>query len=81
MLAYILLIQDKVKAWNEYLSKQERLNELETIINEAKSNYELAVKWKEECIQSWNEQMNKEHDLAENARNEMNELKGFLMNR
>jgi len=78
---YALAIQDKVKAWNDLIQTQARLEELQNLIEEAQETYSVAEKAKNECIESWNKEKDKAHDDAEKYRIEMKELQGFLMNR
>lgn len=78
---YTLLIQPKVKAWEDLIQTQSRLEELEDLIKEAKENYEIAEKAKYECIDSREKEKEKAHDDAEKYRIEMKELQGFLLNR
>lgn len=81
LIGYAIAIQDKVKAWNELLETQTRIQELEKIIEDAQFDYAIAETSKNECIESWNEQKEKAHDDAEKARLEIKELQGFLMSR
>lgn len=81
LIGYAIAIQDKVKAWNELLETQTRIQELEKIIEDAQFDYAIAETSKNECIESWNEQKQKAHDDAEKARLEIKELQGFLMSR
>lgn len=81
LVAYSVAIQDKVKAWNELLETQTRIQELEKIIEDAQFDYAIAETSKNECIESWNEQKQKAHDDAEKARLEIKELQGFILSR
>lgn len=81
LVAYSVAIQDKVKAWNELLKTQTRIQELEKIIEDAQFDYAIAETSKNECIESWNEQKQKAHDDAEKARLEIKELQGFILSR
>lgn len=81
LVAYSVAIQDKVKAWNDLLQSQARIQELEQIIADAQFSYSIAETSKNECIESWNAQKQKAHDDAEKARLEIKELQGFLMSR
>lgn len=81
LIAYWVAIQDKVKAWNDLLQSQARIQELEQIIADAQFSYSIAETSKNECIESWNAQKEKAHDDAEKARLEIKELQGFLMSR
>lgn len=81
LLGYTLVIQPKVRAGEDLLQTQARLEELETLIEEAKDNYAIAEKAKYECIESWDKEKEKAHDDAEKYRIEMKELQGFLLNR
>lgn len=78
---YVALTQPKVKAWNDLLKSQERISELEDIIEDAQFRRAIAETSKAECIQSRDDQKVKAHDDAEKARIEIKELQGFLMNR
>jgi len=84
MFGYIVVLQPKVKAWNEILEIQQRLAELDDLEQTAKDNWHLAEENKAECIESWNEQQKKESDLAEAYRTEKKDLEerlGLLLNR
>lgn len=81
LVAYSVAIQDKVKAWNELIETQNRISELEEIIEDAQFRYAIAETSKNECIQSWNDEKVKLHDTAEKARIEIKELQGLIMSR
>lgn len=81
LVAYSVAIQDKVKAGNDLINAQNRIEELNGIIEDAQFRYAIAETSKNECIESWNNEKVKLHDEAEKARIEINELQGFLMNR
>ena len=84
MFAYILVMQPKVKAWNEILEIQQKLIELDDLEQQAKDNWHLAEENKAECIESWNEQQKKESELAESYRTQKADLEnklGLLLNR
>jgi predicted Holliday junction resolvase-like endonuclease len=81
LVAYSVAIQDKVKAWNDLLQTQARIEELNEIIEDAQFRYAIAETSKNECIESWDTEKVKLHDTAEKARIEINELRGFLMSR
>ena len=78
LLSYIVIMQPKVKAGNEIFI------ELDNLEQQAKDNWHLAEENKAECIESWNEQQNKESKLAEWYRTEKKDLEerlGLLMQR
>lgn len=81
LVAYSVAIQDKVKAWNDLIESQARIQELEQIIADAQFSYSIAETSKKECIESWDNQKQKAHDDAEKARLEIKEIQGFLMSR
>ena len=81
LIAYWVAIQDKVRAWNDLIESQARIQELEQIIADAQFSYSIAETSKNECIESWNAQKQKAHDDAEKARLEIKEIQGFLMSR
>ena len=84
LFSYIMVLQPRVKAWDEILEIQQRLQELDTLEQEAKDNWHLAEENKAECIESWNEQQRKESDLAEWYRTEKKNLEnrlGLLLSR
>lgn len=81
LVAYSVAIQDKVKAGNDLINAQNRIEELNAIIEDAQFRYAIAETSKNECIESWNQEKVKLHDTAEKARIEINELQGFLRNR
>lgn len=81
LVAYSVAIQDKVRAWNELLNSQAKIEELQKIIEDAQFTYAVAETSKNECIESWDAQKQKAHDDAEKARLEIKEIQGFLLNR
>ena len=84
LLSYIVIMQPKVKAGNEILEIQQRLSEIDTQVQEEKNNWDIAEAAKQECIESWNEQQDKESKLAEWYRTEKKDLEerlGLLMQR
>ena len=81
LVAYSVAIQDKVKAWNDLIQAQARLDELESLIKEEQEKFAYADVAKAECIESRDKEKDKAHDNAEKYRIEMKELQGFLMNR
>ena len=81
LIAIIVLLQPKVAAWEELIKTQERIAELEDIIEDAQFRYAIAETSKNECVQSWNDQKEKAHDEAEKARLEIKELQGLIMSR
>lgn len=81
LVAYSVAVQDKVKAWNDLIASQQRIQELEDIIEDAQFRYAIAETSKNECIKSWDEQKQKAHDDAEKARIEIKELQGFILSR
>lgn len=78
MFAYILVMQPKVKAWDEILEIQQKLIELDNLEQQAKDNWHLAEENKAECIESWNEQQRKESELAESYRTQKADLEERL---
>ena len=81
LIAYIVWLQPKVVAWEELIKTQNRIAELEEIIEDAQFRYAIAETSKAECVQSWNDQKEKAHDDAEKARIEIKELQGLIMSR
>lgn len=84
LFSYILVMQPKVKAWNEILEIQQKLAELDNLEQQAKDNWHLAESNKAECIESWNEQQRKESELAESYRTQKADLEerlGLIMQR
>lgn len=84
LFSYILVMQPKVKAWNEILEIQQKLIELDNLEQQAKDNWHLAESNKAECIESWNEQQRKESELAESYRTQKADLEerlGLIMQR
>ena len=84
LFSYIIILQPKVKAWNEILEIQQKLIELDNLEQQAKDNWHLAEDNKAECIESWNEQQRKESELAESYRTQKADLEerlGLIMSR
>ena len=84
LFSYIIILQPKVKAWNEILEIQQKLIELDNLEQQAKDNWHLAEDNKAECIESWNEQQKKESELAESYRTQKADLEerlGLIMSR
>ena len=78
LFSYIIILQPKVKAWNEILEIQQKLIELDNLEQQAKDNWHLAESNKAECIESWNEQQRKESELAESYRTQKADLENKL---
>ena len=81
LIAVIVWLEPKAAAWQEMLETQNKIAELEAIIEDAQFRYSIAESAKNECITSWNQEKEKLHDEAEKARIEIKELEGFLLNR
>ena len=81
LIAVIVWLSPKAVAWQEMIETQNRISELEAIIEDAQFRYSIAESAKNECINSWNQEKEKLHDEAEKARIEIKELEGFLLNR
>ena len=88
LIAYGAAIQNQVKAQQEIINQQQpivdaaaRIKELDELIKEEQSRYEIALNSKRECEVSWVKQMNKAHEKADEYRQELSTLQGFLMNR
>ena len=81
LIAIIILLEPKAAAWQEMIETQNKIAELEAIIEDAQFRYSVAESAKNECINSRNQEKEKLHDEAEKARIEIKELQGFLMNR
>lgn len=78
LFAYILVMQPKVKAGNEILDIQQRLIELDDLEQQAKDNWHDMEWFKDECIESWNQQQKIQSTLAEWYRAEKSELENRL---
>lgn len=81
LIAVIVLLQPKAAAWEDLIKAQNRIAELEDIIEDAQFRYAIAETSKAECIQSWEDQKEKAHDDAEKARIEIKELQGLILSR
>lgn len=81
LVGYSIAIQDKVKAWNDLIQVQARLDELDSLIKEEQEKFAYADIAKAECIESRDKEKDRAHDNAEKYRIEIKELQGFLMNR
>lgn len=81
LIAIIVWMQPKAVAWQEMLDKQQRIEELNELIEDAQFRYAIAESAKNECINSWNQEKVKLHNDAEKYRIEIAELEGFLLNR
>lgn len=81
LIAVIVRMQPKAIAWQEMMDKQQRIEELNELIEDAQFRYAIAESAKNECIESWNQQKEKLHNDAEKYRIEIKELEGFLLNR
>lgn len=79
--SYTAVLQNKVNATEDIRQAQARINELKTLITEAQDSYKIAEESIAECTESWSAVMNKAHTDAENYRNEISELEGFLLQR
>jgi len=81
LVAYSVAIQDKVKAWNDLIQTQARLDELDRLIKEEQEKYAYTDVAKAECIEYRDKEKDRAHDSAEKYRIEIKELQGFLMSR
>lgn len=81
LIAIIVRMQPKAVAGQEMMDKQQRIEELQELIEDAQFRYAIAEQSKNECIQSWNQEKVKLHNDAEKYRIEISELEGFLLNR
>ena len=84
LFSYIVILQPRVKAWDEILEIQQKLAELDDLEQQAKDNWHIAEEAKAECIESWNEQQQKENNLAESYRTQKAELEeklGLILSR
>lgn len=81
LLAYTLVLQNKVNATEELRQTQAKLTELRGLISWAQESYKIAEESLKECSESWNAQMTKAHNDAESYRAEINKLEGLLLNR
>lgn len=81
LVAYSVAIQDKVRAGNDLIKTQARLDELDRLIKEEQEKFAYADIAKAECVESRDKEKDKAHDNAEKYRIEIKELQGFLMSR
>lgn len=67
---------------NEEINKaKERIAELNQLIDEEKNNYAIAEFWYYESLESWQKEMDKAHNKAEEYRAEIKRLEGFIQSR
>lgn len=82
LIAYIMITQPKVKAGNEVIEINARIQVIEDSIKQHKIQHDNAVQEKENCIQqciaSWDKQANDEHIQADADRAEIAALKSRL---
>jgi len=88
LITYSAAIQNKVNAQQEIIDQQQpivdaanRISELEDLIKEEQTKYQLALDSKKECEVSWTKQMNKAHEKADEYRAEQLKLQGLILNR
>jgi type II secretory pathway pseudopilin PulG len=88
LITYSAAIQNKVNAQQEIIDQQQpivdaanRISELEDLIKEEQTKYQLALDSKKECEVSWTKQMNKAHEKADEYRAEQLKLQGLIMSR
>ena len=81
LVAYSVAIQDKVRAWNDLIKTQARLDELDRLIKEEQEKYAYTDIAKAECIEYRDKEKDRAHDSAEKYRIEIKEIQGFLLNR
>lgn len=88
LVTYSAGIQNKVNAQQEIIDKQQpiidaanRISELEDLIKEEQTKYQLALDSKKECEVSWTKHMNKAHEKADEYRAEQLKLQGLILNR
>ena len=81
LIAIIVWLEPKAAAGQELIETQNRIAELEDLIEDAQFRWAIAETSKAECVQSWNDQKEKAHNEAEKARLEIKELQGLIMSR
>jgi len=88
LITYSAAIQNKVNAQQEIIDQQQpivdaanRISELEDLIKEEQTKYQLALDSKKECEVSWTKHMNKAHEKADEYRAEQLKLQGLILNR
>ena len=79
LLAYIVVMQPKVKASEEIIQAQNRIQELSWMIANLWKEWRIAEDAKAECIDSWNKQQQEANKSADKLRAEKEELEGFLL--
>ena len=75
-------MQNRAKAWDEFLELQKRNLELEKLIEQSKDAWWIAEDAKQECIESWNLEQKKEEKNADSYRAEISsneERMGLLL--
>lgn len=80
-LSYWMIAQNKVRASQEIIEAQNRIEELSWMILQAKDAWNIAEWAKQECIESWTEQQTKANKEAELYRAEIKSLEGFIKSR
>ena len=84
LLSYIVIMQPKVKAGNEILEIQQEIQDTKASIQEHKDRWQVALDSRAECIESWDNEMDKENRWADADRAKLQELEerlGLLMQR
>lgn len=69
--SYWAVLQNKASANEEIINLQKRNLELEQLIQQAKDNWHIAEDAKNECVESWNKEQQKEQKKADAYREEL----------
>lgn len=81
LLTYIVVQTPKVKAWEELTQALTQIEELNNLIKDEQEKYSSAEFAKNECEESFYKKMEQAHNKADEYRNEIKKLEGFIKSR
>jgi len=81
LLTYIAVQTPKVKAGEELTDALQQIEYLSWMVAQEKINYQTAIDSIDECKVSWEKKADEAHKNADDYRNEIAKLEGFIKSR
>ena len=81
LLTYIVVQTPKVKAGEELTDALQQIEYLSWMVAQEKLNYQIAIDSIDECKISWEKKADEAHKNADDYRNEIAKLEGFIKSR
>ena len=81
LLTYIVVQTPKVKAGEELTDALQQIEYLSWMVAQEKLNYQIAIDSIDECKVSWEKKADEAHKNADDYRNEIAKLEGFIKSR